>query len=341
MKKPKRLVIGGVDIQPGERKSVNLFVSKLYDYTEIHMPVKVIRGKEPGPTAFVCAALHGDEINGVEIIKRLLQKDLLKTIRGTLIAVPIVNVYGFNNLSRYLPDRRDLNRIFPGSNKGSLAARLADLFIKEVVSKCDYGVDLHTGAIHRTNLPQVRASLKDETTKSLALNFGVPVVMDAEHIEGSLRTYCFQKKIPLIVFEGGEALRYDEGSIKSGLAGIVSFMRAIGMLPALKSKKQTRIKSAIAQGNHWVRASGGGILKIKKKLGSPVDKGDLMGIISDPFGEDKIDVRAVGKGIIIGQTQIPLVNRGDALFHVATFEKTEHVIENIEAFEDQFDINTG
>jgi predicted deacylase len=181
------LIIDGVTIEKGERKNFEIAVSKLYDHTEMTIPVEVIRGEKDGPTIFISAAIHGDEINGVEVIRRLLShKKLLSKLRGTLIAVPIVNMFGFNRNLRYLPDRRDLNRVFPGSKNGSLAAQIAYKFMKEVVEKCDYGIDLHTGSAHRFNLPQIRAYLDNPEIEALARAFGVPVILHSNYRDGSL-----------------------------------------------------------------------------------------------------------------------------------------------------------
>lgn len=336
MPREKKFQIGQTLVAPGETKRINLFVSKLFDYTGIDMPIKVIRGKESGPRLLVCSALHGDELNGVEIIKRLLKHSSLKKIKGTLVVVPIVNVFGFNMLSRYLPDRRDMNRCFPGTETGPLASRLAHLFLNEVVGKCTHGIDLHTGAIHRTNLPQIRACLSNREIRRMADAFGVPVILDAALIEGSLRMECSKRKIPLLVFEGGEALRYNDLAIQSGLHGILSVMRDLGMLPKLKDKKRT-FKSIVAKASHWVRAPHGGIFINKAKLGSMLKVGDLLGVVSDPLGNENIRIETKKAGVIIGHTQLPLVNRGDALFHIATFHKSAQVGKSLEAFDDRFD----
>ncbi len=187
-------------------------------------------GEGRGPFFFVSAAVHGDEINGVEIIRRLLQVKALNQIKGTLLAIPIVNPFGFIQRSRYLPDRRDLNRSFPGSPKGSLAGRLAHLFMTEIAERCDFGIDLHTGSNFRTNLPQVRASLDDERTIELARAFGAPVIVPSELREGSLRESIAELGKPVLVYEGGEALYFNEGAIRSGLRGIIRLMRHVGML---------------------------------------------------------------------------------------------------------------
>ena len=334
------LVIGGTAIKRGERKQILLDVAKLYDFTDMNIPIEVVRGKKDGPVMFVSGAVHGDEINGVEIIRRLLTKKSLKTIKGTLIAVPIVNVFGFNTKSRYLPDRRDLNRGFPGSENGSLAAQLAHSFLTEVIDHCTHGIDLHTAAINRANLPQIRACLDDPATQAMAKAFQVPVMLHSALRDGSLREATREKNIPTLLFEGGEALRFNERVIRTGLRGILSVMREIGMLAPLKNKPAAK-EVFIARSSHWIRAPHSGILSAKKKLGERVKKGEVLGMISDPFGREKYEVLARRTGIIIGAVTLPLLNRGDAAFHVATFEDIDAVEEHVDTYEDQLEIEGG
>lgn len=323
--------IGGISIAIGERKKVNINVARLYDFTEMAIPVEVVRGKEDGPCLFVCAAIHGDEINGVEIVKRLLKHKALKHLKGTLIAVPIVNVFGYNNKSRYLPDRRDLNRNFPGSINGSLAGQLAYTFTKELLSKCTHAVDLHTGAIHRSNLPQIRANLDDPETRRLAHAFNVPVMIHSNLRDGSLREAASKLGIPILLFEGGEALRHDEKVIKSGLDGLLTLMNEIGMI-AHTGKKADDDKLFIALSSAWVRAPQSGSLRQIKHIGNRVEKGQLLGVISDPFGDNKTEIHACRTGIIIGATTIPLLNKGDAAFHIASFDNSREVEEQVDDF---------
>jgi len=332
----KELVIGGVSIAPGRRKQIELPIAKLFDYTELTIPVEVVRGKEDGPVLFVSAAIHGDEINGSEAIKRLLgRRKLLSKLKGTLLAVPIVNVFGFNQNSRYLPDRRDLNRSFPGSSTGSLAGQVANVFMEEIDSKATHGIDLHTAAIHRTNLPQIRAYLDDRETQRLARAFGVPVVINSNIRDGSLRQSAAEMGIPMLLFEGGEALRYEEKVINSAIRGILSTMASIGMIEGEKvSRKQQNKEVFIARSSHWVRSPHSGSLRVRKQLGKMVKKGDLLGVVSNPFGREKVEVRATKTGIIIGMTMLPLVNKGDAVFHIATFEDSQEVEERVELYEE-------
>ena len=327
--------IAGQNIRKGERKIVNLQVAKLYDFTEMSIPVEVIRGKKDGPTLFITAAIHGDEINGVEIIKRLLSSNAIKSLKGTLIAVPIVNVFGFNTKSRYLPDRRDLNRCFPGNKEGSLASQLANCLIEEVISKSNYGIDLHTAAIHRNNLVQIRAALDNEEIKTLAKSFGAPVVINSDIRDGSLRQAANEMNIPTLLFEGGEALRFNETVINSGKRGIISFMRQIGMLNNNKINNPGKmIKTFFADSSWWIRAPHSGTLTTKKKLGEFVKKDSILGVISDPFGQHKFEVKTKNEGIIIGMSMIPPVNEGDALFHIASLKKKSRTAEYKEFFEE-------
>lgn len=325
-------------IAPGSSKTVQLYVSRMFDHTDVTIPVRIIHGKNDGPTLFVSAAIHGDEINGVEIIKRLLSSKSLKKISGTLIAIPIVNVFGFNNNSRYLPDRRDLNRCFPGSDKGSLAARIANLFTKTILQKSDYGIDLHTGAVHRKNFPQIRAFLKhkDKRTTEMAHSFNAPVILDASLKDGSLREAAVEQNIPILIYEGGEALRFDESSIKIGVKGVLSVMKHIGMIEDHKKGRLQNKTSHVASDSYWVRAPGSGIFTKIKRLGALVKKDQVIGHISDHFGEHKSEIIARTNGIIICQHQMPLVNTGDALFHIATFEGDQEASEIINQIGEEY-----
>lgn len=330
MSNGKILTIGGTEVKPGTRATVNLPVADLYTATSLHMPVQVVRGRRDGPTLFVSAAIHGDELNGVEVIRRLLQLKILKSLTGTLLAVPVVNVHGFLDQSRYLPDRRDLNRSFPGSSKGSIAARLANTFMREIVLQADYGLDLHTGALDRSNLPQIRANIDDPAVLSLAKAFGAPVVIGASMRDGSLRACAAAKGIPLLVYEAGEALRFDEVAIRAGLRGVMRVMRSIGMLPEGKSRKESR--PVIATRTGWVRAPSSGIVTQKAALGQRVDEGEQLALVTDPLGERSDPVNATRDGIVIGRSNLPLAHEGDALFNVAAFDSMARAEDVVEAF---------
>jgi predicted deacylase len=329
------LTINGVTIKPGMRISIDLPTGRLYTHTPMTVPVHVISGKKSGPRLFVSAAIHGDEINGVEIIRRLLKLPALKRLRGTIIAIPIVNVHGLINHSRYLPDRRDLNRSFPGSEKGSLAARLANTFMKEIVAKSTHGIDLHTGALHRDNLPQIRANIDDEETDMLARSFNAPVIISSNLRDGSLRESASEHGIPMLLYEAGEALRFNEVSIRAGVKGIVNVMRTLEMLPASRSKSKKHTEPVVARSSSWVRASDSGILRAMIPLGARVKKNTLLGVVADPFGETESNVKSQFSGIVIGRTNLPLVNEGDALYHIARFEDIEEIEAKVDEFQEE------
>jgi predicted deacylase len=326
--------LGGVSVKAGVRQSIEIPVAKLYTNTDVDMAVHVIRGKKDGPTVFVCAAIHGDELNGIEIIRRLIQSKGLKVSSGTLILVPIVNVYGVLNQSRYMPDRRDLNRCFPGSPKGSLAGRVAHLFLQEIVKKCDYGIDLHTGAIHRSNLPQIRANLKDEETLQLAKSFGVPVLINSDIRDGSLREAAINMGTKVLVYEAGQALRFDEMSIRAGIKGVLNVLQTLGVT---KKKSIRRLVTPfVANNSAWVRSGESGIVNDMKKLGDHVKKDELLATIGNPFGEVFDEVRASRSGIVIGKQNIPLVQEGDAMFHIAYFSDDNlEVADNVETLQSE------
>lgn len=326
------VLIGQVSVAPGERRIINLPVARLYTHADLSMPVEVINGRRDGPRLFVSAAIHGDELNGVEIIRRLLRHSSLKRLHGTLIAVPVVNVHGLLHRSRYLPDRRDLNRSFPGSDHGSLAARTAHLFMREIVANSTHGIDLHTGAVYRDNLPQVRANLQEQETRTLAEAFGTPVLINADLRDGSLREAAAEVGIPMLLYEAGEALRFDEVAIRVGLRGVLNVMRSLDMLPKVK-RKEPRARPVIAQGSSWVRAPESGILWSGLALGARVTRNDVIGRIAAPLMNSEHVVRAPADGILIGRTHLPLVYEGEALFHVARFHRVAAVAEQVEALQ--------
>ena len=315
----RELIIHQQSVQPGCQVMIDLPLPRLTTQTQMTMPIHVIRGKKPGPRLFVCAAIHGDELNGIEIIRRLLKQSALNQLCGDLIAVPMVNVYGIIHNTRNLPDRRDLNRSFPGSKKGALAERLAELFMSEVVTKCTHGIDLHTGAIHRSNLPQIRANLDNPETLALAKSFNVPVLLNSDLRDGSLREAAAGAGIPMLLYEGGEALRFDEIPIRAGLQGILDVMRHLGMLPPRKIRKPTSTEPFIACTSQWIRASGSGVFSAAKLLGEPIKRNDVLGIINDPFSNREIPIIAPCNGLIIGRSELPLVHEGEAIYHIAQF----------------------
>ena len=308
--------IGDVTIAAGENQIIDLSVSVLSDHTPVTMSAHVTHGRTNGPIMFVSAGIHGDEIIGVEIVRRLLRVPNLLSLHGTLVVVPIVNTFGFINRSRYLPDRRDLNRSFPGSKEGSLASRLAHIFLTEIVARCDLGIDLHSAAIHRTNLPQIRISANNERTTKLAKVFGAPVILQSNLRDGSLRAAAADIGKDVLLFEAGEALRFDEMSIRAGVTGVLRVMHHIGMISS-KGIAKTKMPSQFCETSNWVRAPAGGLLRAFRADGDVVSQGDLLAAVSDPFGGEEVEILAPFDGIIVGRAVMPIINEGDALFHLA------------------------
>ena len=302
-------------IPPGRSLSLEIPVSRLPTQTVLSLPVKVVNGVEEGPKLWLSAAIHGDELNGVEIIRQVLERVKPETLKGTLFAVPIVNVFGFIEQSRYLPDRRDLNRSFPGSESGSLAARVANLFMREIVNQSTHGIDLHTASMHRVNLPQIRANLADTATYDCAKAFGAEVMMQSNTRDGSLRQAATKQNIPVLLYEAGEALRFDAKAIAAGVNGIFRVMNHLGMCDLPVSEP---VAPSIEIGkSKWMRSSRGGIFHLAVNLGEKVEKRQILGFITDAFGESKHWIRASVEGIVISYTLNPLVNQGDAIVHIA------------------------
>jgi predicted deacylase len=320
-------LFGGREVAPGTRATIDLPVSRLSDHTPVTMSAHVIHGKGTGPTVFVSAGIHGDEVIGIEIIRRLLRARQLSRLKGTLIAVPIINTFGFINKSRYLPDRRDLNRSFPGSEGGSLAARLAYLFLAEVVAKADVGIDLHSAAIHRTNYPQVRLSDPEGPMRTLADTFGAPIIMRSPLREGSLRAAAEAMGTPILLFEAGEGLRFDEVSARAGLAGVLRVLHHLGMVSG-RGIAPPKSPPQFCASSKWLRAPMGGLFRSLRADGDLVRTGDVLGAVSDPFGESEREVRAPFEGIIVGRAVMPVVNEGDAVIHLArvTSFKTAEIV---------------
>ena len=309
------LEIGGVTVAPGERKRAEIPLAYLPTQTLLSLPVTVINGTQVGAKLWVSAAIHGDEINGVEIIRQVLDRINPATLHGTLIAVPIVNVFGFIEQSRYLPDRRDLNRSFPGSDRGSLASRIAHLFMTQIVRQCTHGIDLHTASNHRINLPQVRANLHDPETYRCAKAFNAPLLIHATTRDGSLRQAADQQGIPVLLYEAGEALRFNQNAIAIGVEGILRVMAALGMIQL--ELNPTSVTPLEVQESKWVRAPQSGILHLQVALGQTVARKQLLGVVADAFGETSVKAYAPCDGLVIGCTQNPLVNQGDGILHLA------------------------
>lgn len=307
--------LGETQVRAGRRVDIELPVAKQVTGASIVLPVIVAHGKHEGPVIWLSAAIHGDEINGVEIIRRVLETIDLKVLSGTLLAVPIVNSPGFINGDRYLPDRRDLNRSFPGTSRGSMASQIAHIFMTEVVSKCSVGIDLHTGSDHRTNLPQIRANIDDPTTRQLAEAFATPVLMHSAIRDGSLRQAGTESGATVLLYEAGEAWRFDENSIRTGVNGILRVMAELGMIHEFDAPDSQAPISC--RSSRWVRCRRSGIATLWVGLGDVVQKGQPIGRVHDAFGKKLSQISAVADGVVIGVTLAPIVNRGDAVVHIA------------------------
>ncbi|UTA47687.1 succinylglutamate desuccinylase/aspartoacylase family protein [Simiduia sp. 21SJ11W-1] len=326
----------GEQVAPGTRAMLQMDIGKLYTNTPLSIGVEVIHGKHDGPVLLVTAAIHGDELNGIEVCRRLAKLPALDRLHGTLVLVPIVNAFGFIQQIRYLPDRRDLNRCFPGSEKGSLGSRIAYLIRKELLEKCTHVVDLHTGAIHRSNLPQIRANLEDDANVAMAQAFGAPVVMHSNVLDGSFREAADKLGKPFILYEAGQALRFDEPSINGGVKGVLGVMDHLGMLKSRRRSKKS-IEPIVASSSQWVRAAHDGMMVAKTELGERVKKDDLLALIVDPYGEMELEVRTPVNGIVIGRNNIPVVNEGEALFHVAKFDTVREAAKTVEQFHEHME----
>lgn len=324
------LQIGEKVFMPGHRGEIDLPIGSLIDYQPITMNVHVHRGKKPGPVLLLTAGIHGDELVGVEILRRLLKSRQLKSLRGSLVVVPVVCMPAFLARTRYLPDRRDLNRLFPGSPDGSFGGRLAATFAQEVVTRCDYAIDFHTGAIGRPNLPQIRISPEEPESMALAKAFKPPVILETSLREGSLRSLFSKKQIPSLLFEGGEAFRLDPAAVRFGLRGVYSVMHHLEMLPPPRRKTEPKTRTVTASGTTWVRAPQGGLFTPLVHLGNAVSPGAKLGLVGDPFGKHETPVTSDLEGVIIGMNREATADEGDALFHIATFSNPERAEAHIQ-----------
>ena len=340
--KNSNITICNETVHPGEQISLALPLPELFSCAPMYMPIKVVHGKQAGPCLLVIAAMHGNELNGAEIINRLLQSSHIKKLKGTLIAVPIMNVYGFINKTHTLPGGTPLVSQFPGSAQGSHAARLAHLFCSEIFSLADYCIDLQTGWLNHTNLPQVFVSDNHQQETYLAQTFAAPVISEISAPKGSLRAYANKKNTPYLVYEAGEAMRFDESAIRIGTKGVINVMRNIGLLSASSKTSALKQASFLMRDTRWIRSPTSGISYSTIKLGQQVKKGERLAIVKDPFGagSDR-PVLAPFDGIVVSMNNLPLVYEGVALFQLAAFERLSlaatHIEDWIDGSENQLD----
>jgi len=316
LKKDNNFIIDKQVFKPGSNGIVKLSVGRLPSDTKITIQAHVYRSKKPGPTTLILAGVHGDEINGIEIVRRVLQKNLLdKVIEGSVIVIPLLNIFGFINYNRYVPDGKDVNRSFPGTLSGSLASRIARTLTKNILPLVDYIFDFHTGGDSRYNFPQVRYSRTDKVAEKLARIFNSPYIVESGLIPKSLRKTAKELKIPILVYEGGESIRLNNSAISEGYDGLVrclTHLKHLDIKPAIVRDSPTiKVKKT-----SWIRASFSGIFLWSQSSGVKVYKGEKLGSINDPNGHKSISVIAPKTGYIIGHNNASVVNQGDALFHL-------------------------
>lgn len=318
MTPPEPIEIAGTVVAAGTRGELELRPAALPSGGWMPIPVVVFHGARPGPAAWVSAALHGDEVNGVEIIRQVMEDLDPTTMRGTVLAVPVVNVPGFAAGDRYMPDRRDLNRSFPGSARGSLASRFAHTFMTEIVRRCDYGIDLHTGSDHRRNVPQIRGDLTDSTTAELAAVFAAPFTIHSRVRDGSLREAAVRADAVTLLYEAGEAWRFDEDAIRVGVRGTRRVLAHVGIIRLTPRERRARIAPSVPVGrSSWLRSPMSGLARLTAPLGAFVAAGDQVGVVSDAIGTMERVVKTRTAGFVIGRNESPVVHRGDALLHIA------------------------
>jgi uncharacterized protein len=321
---PQRLTIGGRKIRRGTAEQILLKVSEYYTATPVNVPVTVIRGRRSGPALFLTAAIHGDELNGVEVVRRVMTGLAPEQLRGTLICVPVANRMGFLTHTRYLPGRRDLNRYFPGDPWGNAAARTAHTLFAEIVSRARYGVDLHTASVGRTNLPHVRADMSHDGVRRMARAFGTEIIIDSTGLPGTLRAAATASGVPTIIFEAGETFRFQRAMVARGVSGVRNVLAALRMTE--ETPKEARFQVVVKK-SEWIRSMRGGIGDILVRPGELVYAGDAVASITNPFGREVLVVRSPLTGLVIGTTTVPMVNPGDAICHVAKLEKTLATVE--------------
>jgi len=311
---PDIIKIQGTEIAPGESKSATLNVAKLPTRTTIDIPVFIFRGEEDGPVLFLQGGTHGDEINGIEIVRRMIAGRMIKPKRGSVIAVPLLNIYGFLNYSREVPGGKDVNRFYPGNKKGSLASRVAYHVFNEVIMPyADCGIDFHTGGGSIDNYPQTRCVFDAEDQLSLAKAFGAHFIINSKFINGSLRKAANKEGIPILVFEGGESLRIDNHSIQEGIKGVMRLMSYLGITD---KKQEPYAESILLPQSSWQRSKDSGIFTHHAHVGEFVEKGKIIGSITDPYGEFERTVKATHSGYIVGLNNKPVLNQGDPIIHI-------------------------
>lgn len=312
---PDPIEIKGEKIFPGEDKQVHISIARLPTYTSIDLPVRIIRAEKDGPVVLLSGGLHGDEINGIEIVRRLISNNQLNLISGTIIAIPLMNVYGFIQNVRGVPDGKDINRSFPGTKSGSLAKLVAYSILQEIIPKIDFGIDFHTGGASRANYPQIRCVFDNEKNMELARAFNPPIILHSRLIEKSFRKAAHRKGKPIIVYETGESMRFDEFGIQAAIDGTYRLLNHYGMREG--NPPATYIPELFKKSS-WIRSKMAGIFNPKIRLGDSVKSRQVVGKITDPYGNESFRVINRNEGRVIGLNNSPVVHKGDAILHIAT-----------------------
>ena len=312
------LTILGEHIKLGESKEINFDVANLHTASTVNVPVIIERSKKPGPTVLFTAGIHGDEVNGVEIVRQIIAKGINKPKIGTIICMPVINIFGFINLKREFPDGRDLNRVFPGSPTGSLAGRVAYKLVNEIISNVDYILDFHTGGSGRFNAPQLRFSKENTKLNDLAKAFGAPFVLYSKKLSKSFRSTCFKLGKPLLLFEGGKSFHIDDHVTDLGVNGSKRVLKHFGMLHSKFTVSKPKTDTIFINESRWLRAHFSGMFRATVAISTHVKKGDILGHITDPYGKINHDVKCPKSGYIINVNESPIVYQGDALFHITT-----------------------
>jgi hypothetical protein len=316
--------ISNQDIRRGEKKEVRLKVSEYYTTNSASVPVIVIRGEQDGPRIFLTSAVHGDELVGVEIVRRIINEILPVDLSGILICVPVVNIFGFLNSTRYLPDRRDLNQYFPGDPKGSSAARMAHIIFQEIILKSDYGIDIHSAIGGRSNLAHVRADMKNLQARRIAKAFGTEIIIDHKGKPNSIHTSADFQSIPTIVFEGGETLKFDQNVVTTGVLGIKN---VLGELKMINHRRFSPLFQVIVKVDQFIRTNRGGLMDIRVHPGQVVYQGEELARVFNPFGKEREIIRNPFTGMIIGVTTDPTVIPGTSVCHLVKLDKSLKMIE--------------
>ncbi|RXM46210.1 succinylglutamate desuccinylase/aspartoacylase family protein [Flavobacterium sp. YO64] len=317
MKNSKPLVIFGEAILPGESRTINVEIARLHTTTKLNIPVIVRRSKQEGPVVLFSAGIHGDEINGVEVVRQIISKKINRPARGTIICIPIINMYGFVNKSREFPDGRDLNRVFPGSKKGSLASRFAYHIVAEILPIIDYAVDFHAGGASRFNAPQIRVTENNPELKILADVFNAPFTLYSKNINGSFRNTCEKANIKMLLFEGGKSLDINDAIANEGVMGVKRLLHYLKMLDPKHIVEKAEEPSIYIKNSVWLRAKCSGLLHDYNLIGKFVTKGTILAIITDPFGKFEQKVKAPHEGFVINANHSPIVYEGDAIYHMS------------------------